>query len=91
MSVLVSPCPAEAPVATPLDAASDRVPFDCPLSGRELEVLRLASRGRSNREIGLVLGISPRTVQTYLDRVFQKLDAGNRVEASVIAARRGWA
>jgi DNA-binding NarL/FixJ family response regulator len=59
------------------------------LSARELEVLRAASSGRTNREIGLLMGISERTVHSHLVRVFAKLKVGSRVAAVIVAARLG--
>ena len=50
------------------------------LAPRELEVARLAGRGVSNREIADELGISVRTVETYLYRVFYKLGVDSRAE-----------
>lgn len=60
-----------------------------PLSERELEVLRAAARGLTNKAIGLLLNISDRTVQGHLRRIFEKLNAANRTEAVVIAAQLG--
>ena len=60
------------------------------LSRRELEVLRLAARGMSNREIALKLSISVRTVQTHLSHVFSKIGVGSRTEAVVYGLKRGW-
>jgi NarL family two-component system response regulator LiaR len=60
------------------------------LTERELEVLRLAAKGMSNREIALELTISVRTVQTHLTNVFNKMGVGSRTEAVVHALRKGW-
>jgi two-component system response regulator DesR len=61
-----------------------------PLSDRERTVLRLAEEGRSNKEIGESLGLSPGTVRNYLSEAAQKLGADNRVEAARIARANGW-
>ena len=61
-----------------------------PLNDRERQVLRLAEAGRSNKEIGDALGLSPGTVRNYLHEAAQKLDAANRVEAARIARANGW-
>lgn len=61
-----------------------------PLTERELEVLRLAARGLTNRAIGYTLGISHRTVQGYLASIYGKLGVSNRTEAVTEALRRGW-
>ena len=60
-----------------------------PLTERELEVLRAAARGLTNKAIGLLLDISDRTVQGHLRRIFEKLNAANRTEAVVIASQLG--
>ena len=59
------------------------------LSAREVEVLRLVAAGRSNREIGAVLFISPNTVANHVRAILQKTTAANRAEATAYAARQG--
>jgi DNA-binding NarL/FixJ family response regulator len=54
---------------------------------REAEVLLWLSRGKSNREIGQILGISPRTVNKHLEQIFIKLGVENRASAAARAAR----
>jgi DNA-binding NarL/FixJ family response regulator len=60
------------------------------LTERELDVLRLAAQGKTNRAIGGELGISHRTVQGHLASVYGKLDVSSRTEAVTEALRRGW-
>ncbi len=60
------------------------------LSPRELEVLRAAASGSTNKEIAKVLDISPRTVQVHLANVFSKLGVGSRTEAVLFGIKRGW-
>jgi DNA-binding response OmpR family regulator len=57
------------------------------LTGREAEVLLWISRGKSNREIGEILNISPRTVNKHLEQVFVKLGVENRASAAARAVR----
>lgn len=60
------------------------------LTERELDVLRLAATGRTNKDIALELCLSTRTVQTHLSTVFSKMQVGSRTEAVVQALQRGW-
>ena len=59
------------------------------LTGRELEVLSLLSRGKSNKEIGVNLYISETTVKSHLRSIFSKLNVLSRTEAIAAASRRG--
>ena len=60
------------------------------LSTRELEVLRLASRGGRTRDIAASLDVSARTVEGTFTNIFNKLGVASRTEAIVYAAARGW-
>lgn len=60
------------------------------LTDRELEVLTLVGRGFTNKAIGVQLGISDRTVQGHLARIFTKLNASSRTEAVMRAVSMGW-
>lgn len=60
------------------------------LTERELDVLRLAARGHTNRAIGHELGISDRTVQGHLANIFGKLGVSTRTEAVLLALKQGW-
>ena len=59
------------------------------LSGREIEVLRLVSDGKSNKEIGELLGLSALTVKSHLARIARKLGTGDRAEMVALAMRAG--
>jgi DNA-binding NarL/FixJ family response regulator len=59
------------------------------LTPRELEVLRLMTRGFQNKEIALNLVISERTVKFHVSSILQKLNAGNRTEAVTLAIQQG--
>src|SRR5262249_6536295 len=52
------------------------------LSERELEVLRLLSRGKSNKEIGQALNISPKTAGHHVQHIFEKLGVSTRAAAT---------
>jgi DNA-binding response OmpR family regulator/DNA-binding CsgD family transcriptional regulator len=57
------------------------------LTGREAEVLLWIARGKSNRDIGDILGLSPRTVNKHLEQVYAKLGVENRASAAVMALK----
>ena len=59
------------------------------LTARELAVLRLVVEGKTNQNIGALLGISEKTVEKYLYAIFTKLEVTSRVEAAVYAVREG--
>jgi ATP/maltotriose-dependent transcriptional regulator MalT len=59
------------------------------LTGREIDVLRLLVRGRSNKEIGTDLFISETTVKTHVRNIFSKLNVMSRAEAIAVANQRG--
>jgi len=61
-----------------------------PLTERELEVLRMASTGMTNKEIAEGLCLSVRTVQAHLGNIFGKLGVGSRTEAVLHGLKRGW-
>jgi len=51
------------------------------ITARESEILRWVSNGKTNYEIGIILGISPFTVKNHLQRIFRKIDVSNRAHA----------
>jgi NarL family two-component system response regulator LiaR len=61
-----------------------------PLTERELDVLRLAAKGFTNKAIGVQLNISDRTVQGHLAHIFAKLQANSRTEAVMRGVSLGW-
>jgi DNA-binding NarL/FixJ family response regulator len=60
------------------------------LTEREMDVLRAAAHGQSNKDIAAKLGISPQTVQVHLRNIFGKLGVGSRSEAVARAIQTGW-
>ena len=60
------------------------------LTDRELDVLRLAAKGFTNKAIGVQLNISDRTVQGHLAHIFAKLQAASRTEAVMRGVSLGW-
>jgi DNA-binding CsgD family transcriptional regulator len=73
---------------TPADADNPR---DQPVSltTRETEILHWVGEGKNNREISILLGISPRTVEKHCERLFEKLGVENRLSAALLARRSG--
>lgn len=72
-----------------LTELSRRAPSGDELSERELEVLRLMSKGAANKEIGAQLSIAQSTVKTHITSIFQKLGVNDRTEAVTEALRKG--
>jgi DNA-binding NarL/FixJ family response regulator len=60
-----------------------------PISAREREVLLLAAKGQSGKEIASKLFISERTVQTHLASIYDKLGARNKTESMLLALKFG--
>ncbi|WP_035615184.1 response regulator transcription factor [Haloferula sp. BvORR071] len=59
------------------------------LTPRELDVLRLVSRGRTNKEMASAMFISEETVKTHMKSLFQKLGVHDRAEAVSVSLQRG--
>lgn len=66
-----------------------RAPAEESLSAREIEVLQLVAKGKSNKEIGKALHISTATVKTHLIHVFDKLGVKDRTSAVTVALEKG--
>jgi two-component system response regulator DevR len=60
------------------------------LSASQVSILRLISRGHSNREIATEVHLSENTVKTHVQEIFRKLGVRNRVEAAILAGKSGW-
>jgi DNA-binding CsgD family transcriptional regulator len=60
------------------------------LTAREAEVLYSVAAGKTNPEVGIILGIRRYTVRTHLERVFMKLGVENRLSASLRALKLLW-
>jgi DNA-binding NarL/FixJ family response regulator len=59
------------------------------LTPREVAVLELLAKGKSNKEIGRGLALAEGTVKTHLKRIYEKLGVGDRTEAALAAVQRG--
>ncbi len=62
----------------------------CPLSPREIEVMRRLARGMVYKQIAHELGLSTSTVRQHLHNVYPKLGVVDRAQAVLIATKRGW-
>lgn len=67
----------------------DKGPLEKPLSARELEILDWVARGKSNSVIADILDLSGATVDTYLRRIYDKLDVSDRTSAAVVGVGMG--
>jgi two-component system, NarL family, invasion response regulator UvrY len=67
---------------------SDASPFDC-LSERELQVMMMITKGQKAQEIAQILHLSPKTVNTYRYRIFDKLGINSDVDLTHLALRYG--
>jgi two-component system NarL family response regulator len=59
------------------------------LTPREIEILKLVSKGPTNKEIGRALGISENTVKNHVNSIIEKLEVSDRTEAATTAIQRG--
>jgi len=59
------------------------------LTPREVAVLELVARGKSNKEIGTMLSLAEGTVKTHLKRIYEKLGVSDRTEAALLAVQKG--
>jgi DNA-binding NarL/FixJ family response regulator len=65
----------------------DDIEINVSLSDREAEVLRLLPEGYTNRQISEFLSISPNTVKTHVNSIFNKMGVNDRTMAAVLATR----
>jgi DNA-binding NarL/FixJ family response regulator len=68
---------------------AEKRPDVAPLSRRETEILQKVAYGATTKEVAKDLDISPHTVKTHLERIFEKLGANDRAQAVAIAIRNG--
>jgi NarL family two-component system response regulator LiaR len=74
-----------------LSRPSDRPPTPEPLTEREVEVLQVVARGKSNQQIAAELTISEATVRTHVSNILGKLHLASRTQATLYALREGLA
>ena len=68
-------------------AASGTLKDRLQISDREAQVLAWIAQGKSNRDIGDILGLSPRTINKHLERIFKKIGVENRTSAAVMVLK----
>lgn len=75
----------------PSDGARDvnAIEQSASLTNREREILALLADGLGNKQIATRLGISPNTVKTHLELLFEKIGVRSRAEAVAVGVRRG--
>lgn len=61
---------------------------DLPLTRREWQVAEWLEQGKTNREIAVILGTAPRTVEKHVESLLRKLQVENRTAAALILASR---
>ncbi|MEA1958433.1 MAG: response regulator transcription factor [Chloroflexota bacterium] len=61
-----------------------------PLTKKEMDVLTLAAKGITNKEIAEELNLKVQTVRSRLKKIFKKLDVSSRTEAVMYALKKGW-
>src|SRR4029079_11794342 len=74
----------------PPSQARPRAVEPCPLSSRELDVLKRLAQGMVYKQIALELSLSTSTVRTHLHNIYGKLGAVDRAQAVLHATERGW-
>lgn len=62
----------------------------CPLSRKELEVMRLLARGMVYKEISAEMGLSASTVRSHLHNAYRRLGVADRAQAVIMCTERGW-
>jgi len=72
--------------SAPGEATQDRVQIAA-LTPRETEVLSWLAKGKTNRDIADILGMSHRTVNKHLEHIFEKLGVETRAAAAALASR----
>ncbi|HEV3045934.1 MAG TPA: HDOD domain-containing protein [Solirubrobacteraceae bacterium] len=71
-------------------APRQRLGGDCPLTERELGLLRQLAEGSVYKQIAQQLGLSASTIRTHLHNIYGKLGVVNRAQAVLVASERGW-
>jgi DNA-binding NarL/FixJ family response regulator len=73
--------------ATEAAPTANELRRDFKLTSREAEVLSWLSKGKTNRDIAQILGLSPRTIDKHLEQIYTKLGVENRTAAAAMAVK----
>ena len=73
--------------ATEAASTAHELRKDFKLTSREAEVLSWLSKGKTNRDIAQILGLSPRTIDKHLEQIYAKLGVENRTAAAAMAVK----
>jgi len=73
-----------------MPGGSGKSEYNETLTDREMEVLKLAASGMSNKEIAEQLSVTVRTVKAHISNIFAKMNVASRTEAILEAVREGW-
>jgi DNA-binding NarL/FixJ family response regulator len=90
--ILAHPEPprAAAPLPSPVHRAGGSSPADLGLTARQVEVLALMMRGKSNKAICRLLNLAEPTVKNHVTAILKALKASNRTEAVIMVSALGW-
>jgi len=77
-------------VATGATAFPSDAPVERPPAERDLAIIRMVAEGLSNGQVGDRLCCSPRTVETHLERLFERHGVHDRIALTRVATRKGW-
>jgi len=72
------------------DPEKERDEEKSPLNRQQLAIIRLVAQGYTNREIAEQMYLSEKTVKGYLAEALRRMGAKNRVEAAMLASKKGW-
>ena len=61
-----------------------------PLTDREIQVLNYVADGKTNKQIGYIIGVTESTVKSQVGSILRKLGANDRAHAVALAMRKGW-
>lgn len=73
-----------------LKATNDAAPDGCPLTQYQLTVLQWAANGKSDAQVGAIMGTTEGMIQQHMHRIRDRMGAPSRTAAVATALRKGW-